>query len=403
MTMRFIYHHRTAGRGAEGNHIASLVRALEAAGHPVTLVSPPGVDPLKTAGGVPLDKGATKPAGIQGLWQWVSCHCPQIVFEMLELGYNLYVLFRLPPVLRRDRSAVYYERYAFFLFAGVLLAKWCGRPVILEVNEVTGIERARGLVMVRLAHWLERKVFARADKIVTVSSFLQQQVLQRGGRQGGVYVLPNAIDPKRFEVNGSGLAIRRQLALDGSTVVGFVGWFDRWDRLELLVEAVRDLRQTHPELRLLLVGDGPVTRELGAKIQREQLADATILTGPIPRDEVPAYIDAMDICVLPDSNPFGSPLVLFEFMAMAKAVIAPDLPPIRDVVADGERGVIIPRGDVRLLREAIRTLTEDAPMRVRLGQQARRQVMERHTWEANARCVVELAKEVTPGSYREER
>lgn len=389
--MKFIYHHRTQGRGGEGQHIASLIRALEAAGHKVTIVSPPGVDPLQTAGAVPVDKGRTEERGVHRLWKWISRHSPQIVFEAIELGYNLYAAMRLLPLLRQHPTAVYYERYAFFLCMGVMIAKWYCRPVLLEVNEVVGLKRARGQVLVSLAHWLERAVFQRADAIFTVSSFLQQEVMQRGARKGTVHVLPNAVDPQWFEPYFHGRQLRQKRGLTDATVVGFVGWFDYWDRLDLLVDVVHKLRDLYPALRLLLVGDGPVTPTLQAKICQHRLESTVLLTGPVPRAQVLHYVDAMDICVLPDSNAFGSPMVLFEFMARGKAVIAPDLLPIRDVVEDHVTGLIVQPGELIALQQALTQLLEDTCLRLRLGQQARQHIMAHHTWDANGHRVATLA------------
>lgn len=388
--MRFVYHHRTAGRGGEGVHISSVVLALTAAGHRVEVVSPPGVDPLRSTDAVPLDKGAVLLSGMARLWKWISCSCPQFVFELLELTYNAYAAVRLLLAFRRDEPTVYYERYAFFLFAGVWLAKLCDKPVILEVNEVAGVQRARAQTFVPLARWLERKTFSRADEIVTVSSFLRREVLQRGGREGHVHVVPNAIDPARFR-HGGGKAVRERLDLNGASVVGFVGWFDRWDRLDRLIDVVRDLRQVYPAARLLLVGDGPVASELSAKIRREGLDRLVVLSGPVARSDVPDYIDAMDICVLPDSNAYGSPIVLFEFMVMSKPVIAPDIEPIRDVLVEGETGWIVDRQDAVAFRATVQRLLDDPALGRQVGEAARRRVLGRHTWSAVACFVEQLA------------
>src|SRR3984893_1826445 len=122
--MQIIYHHRTMGRSSQGIHICNLVEALEADGNQVTIISPPGTDPRRTAGIMPFLRTADRATGFQRIWRYVSCQCHQIVFECCELLYNLLVPFRLLPILWRQPEAVFYERHSYFMFTGVLLAKW---------------------------------------------------------------------------------------------------------------------------------------------------------------------------------------------------------------------------------------------------------------------------------------
>jgi glycosyltransferase involved in cell wall biosynthesis len=124
---------------------------------------------------------------------------------------------------------------------------------------------------------------------------------------------------------------------------------------------------------------------------RLEMEREVIFLGPVPRDEVPSYIDAMDICVLPDSSPFGSPIALFEFMAMGKPCVVPDLGPMRDVIDDDATGLLFPHGDYKALEKALLRLVEDAALRNQVGARARQAVYERHTWDVNARLVVQLA------------
>jgi glycosyltransferase involved in cell wall biosynthesis len=289
---------------------------------------------------------------------------------------------------------VYYERYAFFSLAGVGLAKLFGLPVILEVNEVTGIERARKQILVALSSWFEKAIFCCADRVVTVSTFLRNQALARGAHPDRVCTIPNGIDPRRFTVQGGGASIRRQYGFEGKTVVGFVGWFDEWDRLDVLIEAVKQVSALHPDVRLMLVGDGPVMDRIQKQASSPAANGCVILTGPVDRALVPAYMEAMDICVLPNSNPYGSPMVLIEFMAMGRAVIAPDLLPIRDVIQDGVNGCIVQRASVAALREEISRLVADPDLRDRLGQAARRDVLTHRTWSTAARRVTALVDEI---------
>ncbi|MGD2172252.1 MAG: hypothetical protein PVF80_09115, partial [Gammaproteobacteria bacterium] len=108
-----LYHHRTQGRGAEGVHIVSIVEALEALGHRVTLLSPPGIEPLKTAGNAPVDKSEVRTSGLNSIWKFVSRNLPNFIFELVEIGYNLPAYFRLERELGRNHYDLVYERYAF--------------------------------------------------------------------------------------------------------------------------------------------------------------------------------------------------------------------------------------------------------------------------------------------------
>jgi glycosyltransferase involved in cell wall biosynthesis len=379
------------GRSSQAMHVRSLVEALRADGHKVTVVSPPGVDPIKSAGMMPFLRNGDRARGFQRIWKYISCECPQFVFEMCELLYNLFLPFRLLPVLWRQQDAVLYERHAYFMFMGVLLGKWLKRPVVLEVNELAGFTRARGLIMERLARRIDAWVFSHADHVLCVSRVLADEARQRGARSERVHVLPNAIDPNRFRSAGSAESLRARLGLQGSIVVGHVGLFYRWDRLDALIEAAKTIRDGHPNVKVLLVGDGPEMEKLKQTAFRLGMEREVILPGPVPRDDVAAFIDVMDICVLPDSNAFGSPIALFEFMAMGKPCVVPDLGPMRDVIDDNVTGIMFPRGDYSALGKALLQLVEDPALRNQIGARAKQTVFDRHTWIANARFVVQLA------------
>jgi glycosyltransferase involved in cell wall biosynthesis len=379
------------GRSSQAMHIRSLVEAWKADGHEVTVLSPPGVDPLKAAGLMPLFRKEDRATGVQRIWKYMSCECPQFIFEAFELLYNLFLPFRLLPLLWRQPEAILYERHAYFMFMGVLLGKWMRRPVVLEVNELAGFKRARGLILERLARRIDAWVFSRASHIMCVSSVLADEARLRGASADRVHVLPNAIDPERFRSLQPAQSLRARLGLEGSIVIGHVGLFHLWDRLDVLIQVMRGIRERHPEVKVLLVGDGPEMTNLKQTASCLGMESAVIFSGPVSRDEVPAYNDAMDICVLPDSNAFGSPIALFEFMAMGKPCVVPGLGPMRDVIDDQVTGFVFPRADYGALEKVLLRLVEDPALRNKVGARAKQTVFERHTWEANARFIVQLA------------
>src|SRR5208282_2903138 len=101
-----------------------------------------------------------------------------------------------------------YERHAYFMFMGVLLGKWLKRPVVLEVNELAGFTRVRGLIMEHIARQIDTWVFSQASYILCVSRVLADEVKRRGAKRERVHVVPNAIDTNRFRASGLGRSIR---------------------------------------------------------------------------------------------------------------------------------------------------------------------------------------------------
>ena len=112
--------------------------------------------------------------------------------------------------------------------------------------------------------------------------------------------------------------------------------------------------------------------------------DRLTVTGLIPHEDVPAWLARIDIAVLADSNDYGSPMKIFEYMAAGKAIVAPDYGPVLEVLQNGSTGVVFPRGDVGALQEALSELVADPALRRRLGENARVSVLREHTWARNA-------------------
>jgi len=381
------------GRGAEGAHIAHIVRAFEAAGHTVIVVSPPGVDPLRKVGATPLDKSDEKTSGLTKLWKMVSRHAPQILFELLEIGFNLKSIPQLLTLVKQHKIDFIYERSAFFLFAGAYVAQKCDIPLIVEANEAVGIQRARKLILVRLALYCERYTLDRAKATFTVSSYLAAMLKKNSPLDAVINILPNAIDPVRFQQATKRNQIRNKFGLSDQVVMGFAGWFDWWDRLDLLIDIQNELTTSgHNNVVTMLIGHGNMVDELKQQIEKYGLEDKVILTGPVEKEEVLDYIDALDIGVLPHSNEFGSPMVLFEMMALGKPVVAPDVAPVTDVLVSGDNGLIFPKLDVEMLKQHISQLLNNKENREEIGQRAKEMIFKNNTWSKNTERILRIVQ-----------
>jgi glycosyltransferase involved in cell wall biosynthesis len=389
--VRLVLHHRTQGQGVEGVHLLGMAGGFQRAGLEVEIVSPPGVRVGTTS-----EAGA--PTGLKRLWRVLADHVPELLFELMEIAYNVPAYFRLRHALRARGTVALYERYAFFNVAGALAARAARVPLVLEVNYTaeTPLYRRRSGLLRPLARRMERYAFQGADRIAAVSTVLSRQITAAGIEAERVVTIPNAADAERFRPDISGSAVRERYGLEGARVIGFTGAFFPWHGVALLINALPELLRAIPSAAALLVGEGPERAALEARVRESGLSDRVRFTGWVGHDKLPEHVAAFDVAVMPDSNEYGSPMKIYEYMAMGKPVVAPRLGPLEDGIQDGETGVLFPRGEVWALREALAGLLRDDARRAAMGKSAREHVVARHTWDRNAARVVAIL----PGAAR---
>jgi len=282
-----------------------------------------------------------------------------------------------------------YERHAVNTFAGLLVARWCRLPLFLEVNDAAFVERVRKISMKRIPLLIERKVFAGACAIVTISGPFKEAMVAQGVAAEKILVLPNAIDGRTFSLQvANPERLRKRYDLEGKMVIGYVGGFAPWHRLDLLLEAFCSLRNRYGEAALLLVGDGITYGSIKAYANDQGLSGVVAMPGSVPHAEIPEHISAMDICVIPDCNDFCSPMKLFEYMALGKPAVAPRLPSLQEIVADRVDGILFEPRSKTALVAALDVLLADEALRNRIGQAARATVLGRYSWRGNAEKVL---------------
>jgi glycosyltransferase involved in cell wall biosynthesis len=378
--MRILYHHRTQGEEPESIHIAAIVDALTALGHEVRVVGPAPLK-LRPDGGQRL----TLAGRIKRL-------APRFVFELLQIAYNLVAWLRLRREIRAFRPAMIYERYALFGFAGVLAARQAGVPLILEVNTPYAHAWAEyyGLTLRALARAIERRTLVAAGHVITVTEAQRAMLARYGVPPERIAVCHNAIDPDVFTPQRPGTAaLRASLGLHG-TVIGFVGTMNRWQGVPGFAEVIEAVVRDAPDAMFLFVGDGEFRASLQERCRAAGLGSRVVFTGRRTHAEVPALMATMDIAILLNSNAYGSPMKIFEYFGMGKAVIAPAVAPVLEVLRDRETGLLVTPGDARQMAERILELVADPALRERLASAGRAYVIDHHTWIANARKVLAI-------------
>jgi glycosyltransferase involved in cell wall biosynthesis len=389
--MHIVYHHRTFADGAEGIHIREIAGAFEALGHTVSMAAP------QAAAGAP--RADAKPIEDLPPLARFRARLPSFVFRLAEIAYNVVSYLAVRREIRRRRPAFVYERYACFNIGGVLAARHAGVPTILEVNTPYAIARHgfEHLHFERIARWIERLTFEKAAALITVSTALRNMLVDAGVNADKITVIPNAINAAHFTGTADGGSIRARYGLGDAVVVGFLGSMRAWHGIDLLIDIVPEVLARAPQCRFLIVGAGELYEPLKAQVVAAGCGASVTFTGAVPHDQVQHFIDAMDVPVMPNSNTYGSPMKVFEYMALGRPTVAPRLGPLEEVITDGVTGVLVVPGDRRSLQEAIAGLVANAERRQAIGAAAQAVVFARHTWIENARRTLDIYEALRRG------
>ena len=272
-------------------------------------------------------------------------------------------------------------------------AQACARPGLLEVNAPLIEEQAehRGLVDRVGAQRATERAFRAAAALVAVSNEVAQYLEGFPAARGKVQVVPNGVSPERFPPD-----LRPSLpAAPGTFTVGFTGSMKPWHGLGVLLEAFARLHASHPESRLLLVGDGAGREPLAAEASSLGLGASVQFTGAVAPADVPGLLASMDVGVAPYPRMakfYFSPLKVYEYMAAARPVVASRAGQLENLIEPEVTGLLVPPGDAAALAAGLERIRSEPGLGLRLGKAARAEVLQHHTWEGAVRRILEVAQ-----------
>jgi glycosyltransferase involved in cell wall biosynthesis len=375
--LKFIMHHRTQGKGVEAVHLLGIKEGLESLDHQVSIASPLGIEVSHTIQEAPS-------ASSTRIMSTFSKYAPQVIFEFLEICNNFTAAKTLERLRNEHGCDILYERFALLNWIGAFKAKSWGAKFVVEVNYTTdsplGI-RHKTKLFAGLARRIERFTYERADLLLPVSSTLANELLAKGYPEEKILISPNAVHPEKFPLLVKDHKLSHKLGLRDGLTIGYVGGFAPWHGLEILIEAVAQIPKSRNTLNLLLIGDGPTMDIVRALAERFRDRFRILTPGRIEHFNLPSYLSIMDIMVMPNSNNYGSPMKIFEYMASGKPVVAPDYQPLRDVIKDETDGLLFRPNNPQPLARVLEKLIQNPELRQRLGNNARQRVLQEHNWK----------------------
>ncbi|MFH1539234.1 MAG: glycosyltransferase family 4 protein [bacterium] len=210
--------------------------------------------------------------------------------------------------------------------------------------------------------------------------------------------IPNGVDLSSFDPEKTEGTLRGQFGIpSGAPVVGMVGRLDESKDPETFVRAAALVLREHPGAKFVLIGDGPFRGALEETARSLGIRDSVIFAGW--RDDVPSLLKDMSVFALTSLRE-GMPLTLIEAMAMGKPAVATDVIGNREVVVDGETGLLARPRSPESVAAAVVRLLKDPEMMKRAGEAGRRRAVEDHDVRTMVRRTEAVYRRMGEGGKR---
>lgn len=232
----------------------------------------------------------------------------------------------------------------------------------------------------------EAEVAQSADGVITLGDEMHQVLVQSGIEAARISLAPNGVGEDFLNAPLPPNQARAVLGLPRDRIhIGTVSSLVPYEGLEVLVDAFALLAAVNDNVELLIVGDGESAGDLRRRVAAAGLDPARVLPGRVPRREASMYHQALDIFVVPrldrEVTRSVTPLKPVEAMASSRPVVASDLPALREIVVDGETGLLVPVENPVALFKALERLAADEVERARMGSCGRRSALNNRTWK----------------------
>jgi glycosyltransferase involved in cell wall biosynthesis len=297
---------------------------------------------------------------------------------------------RFARLLFREKFRIVHSHMFWSSLFASPIAWACRVPVIVETLHGTEAWRTGWK-----ASWiLDRATTGFVSRYVAVcesdARFLKNKKRVAAGK---IAVIHNGVDTRRFQVpQDARNVVRRSLGFtEADSVLIMVARFHPGKGHRVLLEAMRQLLQLYPKLKLVCLGEGEGEPEVRALCEGYGLRDCVRLVGY--QQNVPAWLSAGDINVLPSFYE-GFPLTTLEAMASGMPTVATNVGGIPEAIEDGVSGLLVPPGDSPRLAEALSLLLRDPGRRVRMGQAARARLLQGFDLEQQVRSTEKMYAEL---------
>ncbi len=367
------------------NHFLSIAREFSKLGHRLGLI-------------------VTRPASggeslrVEGAeWQFT------LPARRLGLPNNLSTFCQILPILLRwktTRIDILYVRASMFSFIYGMLFRLSRKTIVISEqngwfeDERRVLDRRTWLCgLERLCQVLDATF---ADRVRVMTHRMKELLVAQGVDHKKIHVIPNGTDPDAIRPTAREKALGC-LGLDPSLFyLGFLGHLTPWHGVEVAVEAMAYLEKRDARVRLLIGGDGIMFEPLKNMVRDLDLGHRVIFLGAVPRGRVCEVLSSFDVAIAPYVRRLiertgSSALKIRDYAAAGRAVVAPDLPGIREFAEAGWLVLHRP-DDPRSLAEEVLNLLHDPARRREMGCKARTYAVANLSWGLTVKKILTMIK-----------
>jgi glycosyltransferase involved in cell wall biosynthesis len=271
--------------------------------------------------------------------------------------------------------------------------------MMVTVHGFSHLEKAsnRGSRLQFPIYYLFAKLIVRKfDHIITVTSRLRDYTISKlGSTSEKVSVVYNGVDADKFEPSIKGDIIREKYCIkDNEFVLIFAKAMIPQNGPQFLLKAMPRILDKHPNVRLIMAGDGPLREKLIQFAKKENFLEKIVFPGVVPHDLMRYFLAASDAVVIPSVSSSdqeeGMPNIMLEGMAMGKAIIASEIGGMKEIIDNRGIGILVPDKDDLSIAKAVFQLIQNPIYCSVLGEIAREYVTQNMTWARIADTTVAI-------------
>jgi glycosyltransferase involved in cell wall biosynthesis len=316
-----------------------------------------------------------------------------LLFTPKYLLKNVPQFFREIKILKSENADMLIVRLDAFRISAVWAARLYHLPLIIEADGASSYEwltfnNGRHLWSWALL-WCERLMLSRSQGIFTQSTEAKEYFCQR-----------HNIEPEKIAVitNGADIVnlndapdseLQNQLGIKKTdNVVGFIGSMHHWHGVADVPQLIDRVLAEFENTVFLFVGKGGALENDLHQSLSKKYSDRVIFTGHVDNERAPDYIRLFTVAIAPYPKIdlfYFSPMKVFEYMAAGKAIIASRIGQIKEVIQDGENGVLCEPGNIADLQTKLIELLKDQPRQRKLGEKVVQSFLDNYTWAIKAR------------------